>query len=47
MDLAYFGKQAKDNNDAKYLVNLPDLFDRTLDEKGMKTKDSLQTVRDF
>ena len=40
MDLAYVGKLAKDNNGVKYLLVRQDLFDRTVDAKGMKTKDS-------
>ena len=33
MDLGYLGKLAKKNNGVKYL------FDRTVNAKGMKTKD--------
>ena len=40
MDLAYVDKLAKDNNGVKYLLVRQDLFDRTVDAKGMKTKDS-------
>ena len=47
MDLAYVGKLAKDNNGVKYLLVRQDLFDRTVDAKGMKTKDSKETVRAF
>ena len=47
MDLAYVDKLAKDNNDVKYLLVRQDLFDRTVDAKGMKTKDSKETVRAF
>ena len=47
MDLAYVDKQAKDNNGVKYLLLRQDLFDRTVDAKGMKTKDSKETVRAF
>ena len=39
MDLAYVDKLAKDNNGVKYLLVRQDLFDRTVDWKGMKTKD--------
>ena len=46
MDLAYVDKLAKDNNGVKYLL-VQDLFDRTVDAKGMKTKDSKETVRSF
>ena len=44
MDLAYVDKLAKDNNGVKYLLVRQDLFDRTVDAKRMKTKDSKKTV---
>ena len=47
MDLAYVDKLSKDNNSVKYLLVRQDLFDRTVDAKGMKTKDSKETVRAF
>ena len=47
VDLAYVDKLAKDNNVVKYLLVRQDLFDRTVDAKGMKTKDSKETVRAF
>ena len=47
MDLAYVDKLAKDNNGVKYLLVRQDLFDRTVDAKGMKSKDSKETVRAF
>ena len=47
MDLAYVGKLAKDNIGVKFLLVRQDLFDRKVDEKGMKTKDSKETVRAF
>ena len=47
MDLAYVDKLAKDNNGVKYLLVRQDLFDRTVDAKGLKTKDSKETVRAF
>ena len=47
MDLAYFDKLARNNNGVKYLLVRQDLFDRTVDAKGMKTKDSKETVRAF
>ena len=47
MDLAYVGKLAKDNTGVKYLLVRQDLFDRTVDAKGMKTKDSRETDRAF
>ena len=46
-DLAYVDKLAKDNNDIRYLLVRQDLFDRTVDAKGMKTKDSRKMVRAF
>ena len=45
MDLAYVDKLAKDNIGVKYLLARQDLFDRTVDAKGMK--DSNETVRAF
>ena len=45
--LAYVDKLDKDNNGVKYLLVRQDLFDRTVDAKGMKTKDSKETVRAF
>ena len=47
MDLAYVDKLAKDNNSVKFLLVRQDLFDRTKDAKGKKTKDSRETVRAF
>ena len=47
MDLAYVVKLAKDNNGGKYLLVRQELFDRTVDAKGMKTKDSKETIRAF
>ena len=47
MDLAYVDKLAKDNNGVKYHLVCQDLFDRTVDTKGIKTKDSKETVRAF
>ena len=47
IDLAYVDKIAKDSNGVKYLVVPQDLFDRTVDRKGIKTKDSEETVRAF
>ena len=47
MNLAYVDKLAKDNNGVKYLPVRQDLSDRTVDAKGMKTKDSMGTVRAF
>ena len=47
MDLAYVDKLAKHNNGVKYLLVRQDLFDRTVDSKGMKTKDAKETVKTF
>ena len=46
-DLAYVDKMAKKNNGVKYLLVRQDLFDRTVNAKGMKTKDSQETVKAF
>ena len=45
MDLAYVDKPAEDITGVKNFVVLQDLFNRTVDAKGMKTKDSKETVR--
>ena len=45
MDLAFVEKLAKDNNGVKYLLVRQDLFDRTVDAMGMKTKDLKETVK--
>ena len=47
VDLAYVDKVAKDNNGVKYILVRQDLFDRTVDAKEMKTKDSQETVHAF
>ena len=47
MDLAYVDKLAKENNGVKNLLVRQDLFDRTVNAKGMKTKDSQETVKAF
>ena len=47
MDLAYVDKLAKNSKGVKYLLVRPNLFDRTVDGKGMKTKNSEKTVRAF
>ena len=47
MDLAYVDKLAKVNNGVKYLPVRQNLFDRTVDAKRMKTKDSKETVCAF
>ena len=45
MDLAYVMKLAKEKNGVKYLLNRQDLFDKMLDAKCMKGKDSKENVR--
>ena len=47
MDLANVDKLPKNNNGVKYLLVRQDLFDRTVDAKEMKTKDSKETVETF
>ena len=47
MDLAYVDKLAKENNGVKYLLVRQDLFHRTVNAKGMKTRDSQETVKAF
>ena len=47
MDLAYVDKLAKENNGVKYLLVRRNLFDRTVNAKRMKTKDSQETVKAF
>ena len=47
MDLPYVDKLAKENNGVMFLLVRQDLFDRTVNAKGMKTKDSQETVKTF
>ena len=47
MDFAYVDKLAKENNGVMYLLVRQDLFDGTVNAKGMKTKDSQETVKAF
>ena len=47
MDFAYIDKLAKENNGVKCLLVRQDLFDRTVNAKEMKTKDSQETVKAF
>ena len=47
IDLAYVDKLAKENKGVKYLLVRQKLFDRTVNAKGMKTKDSQETVKAF
>ena len=46
-DLAYVDKLAKDNNGVKHVLVRQDLFDRNVDARGMKTKNSKGWVRAF
>ena len=43
--MAYVDKLGKVNNGVNYLLVCQDLFDRSVDAKGMKTKVSKETVR--
>ena len=47
MDLVHVDKLANINNGVKYVLVHQDLFDRTVDAKGIKTKDSKETVKKF
>ena len=47
MDLAYVDNLAKENNGVKFSLVRQDLFDRNVKAKGMKPKDSQETVEDF
>ena len=47
MDLAYVDILAKENNGVKCLLVRQDLLDRTVNAKGIKTKDSQETVKAF
>ena len=47
MDLAYVDKLAKENNGVKCLLVRQDLFDKTVNAKRMKTKESQETVKAF
>ena len=47
IDLAFVDKLAKDNNGVKHFIVHQDMFDRTVDEKRMKTNDSKETVKNF
>ena len=46
-DLPYVDNLARKNNVVKYLLVRQGLFDRTVNAKGMKTKDSQETVKVF
>ena len=47
MYFAYVDKFAKENNGVKFILIRQDLFDRTVNAKGMKTKDFQETVKAF
>ena len=47
MDLAYVDKLAKENNGVKFSLVRQDLFDGTVNAKGMKRKISQETVKAF
>ena len=47
MNLAFIDKLAKNNIGVTYMPLRQDMFDRTVDAKGMKTKDSKETVKIF
>ena len=46
-DLAYVDKLAKGNNGVKFLLVPQDFLDRSVNAKGMKTKDSQETVQAY
>ena len=46
-DLAYVDNLAEENDGVKYLPVRQDLFDNTVNAKGMKTKDSRETLKTF
>ena len=47
LDLADVDKLAKENNGVKHLLVRQDLFDRTVNARGMRPKDSQETVKAF
>ena len=47
MDMAYVDEVAKENKGVIYLLVCQDLFDGTKNAKGLKTKDSQETIRDL
>ena len=47
MDHANVDKLPKEKNSVKYLLVRQDLFDRTVNAKGMRTKGSQETVKAF
>ena len=46
-NLAYVDKMSKKINGVKYLLVRQDLFDRTVNAKGLKTKESQETVKAY
>ena len=46
-NLAYVDRLAENNTGVKYLLVRQNLFDRTLDAKGIRTKDSKEIVQTF
>ena len=47
VDLAHVDKLAEDNNGVKYIPVRQDLFDKSVNGKGTKIKDSKETVHAF
>ena len=47
MDLAYVDNLAKDNKGINNLLVRQDVFDKTIDVRGLKTKDSREALRAF
>ena len=47
LDCAHVDNLAKDDNGEKFLPFRRNLFDRIVNAKGMKTKDSQETVKAF
>ena len=47
MDLYYVDKLAKNANGVKYLLVCQDVYDKTVDSKRIKTRNSKETVRTF
>ena len=44
MDLAYVDKLSKDNREKEYLLVRQDVFDKTIDVRGLKTKHSKEAL---
>ena len=47
IDLAFVDKLAKDNRGITFLLIRQDMFDKTIDVRGLKTKDSKEALRAF